>query len=62
MVEKIYFVDANAENLFEMLDLLVEKIPCFLETEFIEMNMMKVIINTREQDLRTVENFLAPFV
>lgn len=62
MVEKIYFVDVNAESLFEMLDLLVEKIPCFLETEFIEMNMMKVIINARVQDLRTVENFLAPFV
>lgn len=62
MVEKIYFVENTAPCLDEMLDLLIDTIPCFLEREFVEMDFSKITIKARVEDLRTVENFLAAFV
>lgn len=64
MVEKIYWVDRNDINvdLEEQLYALYMRIPCFVEIEDVEMNWAKVIIQAREEDLFTVEQYMAALV
>lgn len=62
MVEKIYFFDNRTENLDERLEELAAVIPCFIDREFIEMDWSKVTIQAREEDLATVERFLADLI
>ena len=62
MVEKIYFFDNRTENIDERLEELAIAIPCFIDREFIEMDWSKVTIQAREEDLATVERFLADLI
>ena len=64
MTEKIYWVDRNDINtdLEETLMALYMRIPCFVEIENVEMNWAKVTIQAREEDLFTVEQYMAGLV
>lgn len=64
MTEKIYWVDRNdiTNDLEETLTALYMRIPCFVEIENIEMNWAKVTIQAREEDLKTVEQYMAGLV
>ena len=64
MIEKIYYLDwSNKKKDIQevLLDLFVT-IPCFIQKEYIEMNYVKVTIKCREEDCRTVEQFIADLV
>lgn len=64
MTEKIYWVDRNdiTNDLEETLMALYMRIPCFVEIENVEMNWAKVTIQAREEDLETVERYMAGLV
>ena len=64
MTEKIYWVDRNdiINDLEETLMALYMRIPCFVEIENVEMNWAKVTIQAREEDLKTVEQYMAGLV
>lgn len=64
MTEKIYYVDRNniQVNLEKQLLALFMTIPCFVNIETIEMNWAKVTINARNEDLFTVEQYMAMMV
>ena len=64
MTEKIYWVDRNdiTNDLEETLTALYMRIPCFVEIENVEMNWAKVTIQAREEDLKTVEQYMAGLV
>lgn len=64
MTEKIYWVDRNdiTNDLEETLMALYMRIPCFVEIENVEMNWVKVTIQAREEDLETVERYMAGLV
>ena len=64
MTEKIYWIDRNDINndLEETLMALYMRIPCFIEIENVEMNWAKVTIQAREEDLETVEWYMAGLV
>ena len=64
MTEKIYWVDRNdiTTDLEETLMALYIRIPCFVEIENVEMNWVKVTIQAREEDLETVERYMAGLV
>lgn len=64
MTEKIYWVDRNdiTNDLDETLMALYMRIPCFVEIENVEMNWAKVTIQAREEDLFTVEQYMAGLV
>ena len=64
MTEKIYWVDRNdiTNDLDETLMALFMRIPCLVEIENVEMNWAKVIIQAREEDLETVERYMAGLV
>lgn len=63
MIEKIYFISEETANLlfFAAIDTLALKIPCFIDTE-VRAESVVLCINARQEDLATVEKFLAPFV
>lgn len=61
MVEKIYYIE-NTNALEVALEKLSEKIPCFINREYIEMNYSKITIHARVEDLATVETILALLV
>ena len=64
MTEKIYWVDRNdiTNDLEETLTALYMRIPCLVEIENVEMNWVKVTIQVREEDLFTVEQYMAGLV
>lgn len=64
MTEKIYWIDRNdiTNDLEETLMALYMRIPCFVEIENVEMNWAKVTIQAREEDLETVERYMAGLV
>ena len=64
MTEKIYWVDRNdiTNDLEETLMALYMRIPCFVKIENVEMNWAKVTIQAREEDLETVERYMAGLV
>ena len=64
MIEKIYYLDWNnkKKDIQEVLLDLFVTIPCFIQKEYIEMNYVKVTIKCREEDVRTVEQFIADLV
>ena len=64
MVEKIYYLDWNEkkEDIQNVLLKLFVTIPCFIQAEYIEINYVKVSIKCREEDVRTVELFIADLV
>ena len=61
MVEKIYYIE-NTNALEVALEKLSEKIPCFINREYVEMNYSKITIHARVEDLATVETVLAVLV
>ncbi len=64
MTEKIYWVDRNdiTADLEETLMALFMRIPCMVDIEDVEMNWAKVTINARNEDLATVEMYMAGLV
>ena len=61
MGKKTFYIENSAE-LDIVLETLKDKIPCFIEREYIEMNFSQVSIIARIEDWKTVENYLAPLV
>lgn len=61
MGKKTFYI-ANSEQLDEILLALKDRIPCFINREYIEMNFSQVEIVARIEDWATVENYLAPIV
>ena len=64
MTEKIYWVDRNdiTADLEETLMALFMRVPCMVDVEDVEMNWAKVTINARNEDLATVEMYMAGLV
>lgn len=60
MIEKIYWIE-NTNELEKALKKL-NCIPCFINREFVEMNYSKIIINARQEDLRTIEKIFSKIV
>ena len=61
MTKKVYFIE-NSSNLEDTLTLIENKFPCFLKRNLIEMNYSEVIIEARNEDIRSIEGLLAPLV
>lgn len=61
MTEKIYYIENSLELATALLNIEI-LIPCFIERNFIEMDYSKVVIIARNEDIATVERFLAPLV
>ena len=61
MTEKIYYIENSLELATALLSI-ENLIPCFIERNFIEMDYSKVVIIARNEDIATVERFLAPLV
>lgn len=61
MTEKIYYIENSLELATTLLKIEI-LIPCFIERNFIEMDYSKVVIIARNEDIATVERFLAPLV
>lgn len=61
MGKKTFYI-ANSEQLDEILLTLKDRIPCFINREYIEMDFSQVEIVARIEDWATVENYLAPIV
>lgn len=61
MTEKIYYIENSLELATALLSIEI-LIPCFIERNFIEMDYSKVVIIARNEDIATVERFLAPLV
>lgn len=61
MTEKIYYIE-NSLELATAIITIETVIPCFIERNFIEMDYSKVRIYARNEDITTVEKYLAPLV
>lgn len=61
MTEKIYYIENSLELATALLSIEI-LIPCFIERNFIEMDYSKVVIIARNEDIATVEKYLAPLV
>ena len=61
MTKKVYYIE-NTNALDTALACLADRIPCFINREFIEMNYSAVSICCRVEDLLTVEKVLAPLI
>ena len=61
MTKKVYYIENKAE-LDEALDKISKTFPCFIQSDFIEMNYSKVEINARVEDLASIERILAPLM
>lgn len=61
MTEKIYYIENSLELATALLNIEI-LIPCFIERNFIEIDYSKVVIIARNEDIATVERFLAPLV
>ena len=61
MLTKVYYIE-NSEALEKALNLIQETIPCFINSEFIEMNYSSVLIKARQEDFPFIEKTLAPLV
>ena len=61
MTEKIYYIENSLELATALLKIEI-LIHCFIERNFIEMDYSKVVIIARNEDIATVERFLAPLV
>ena len=61
MIKKVYYIE-NSVALDNALAKISEKLPCFVNREYIEMNYSEVTITAKEEDLATVELALALLV
>lgn len=61
MVEKIYYIE-NTNELADAMDAIEQGFPCFVERELIEMDYSKITIKAREEDIKHIEEILAPLV
>lgn len=61
MVEKIYYIE-NTNELNDAMDAIEQGFPCFTERELIEMDYSKITIKAREEDIKHIEEILAPLV
>ena len=61
MINKTYYIENSAE-LNNVLELIENTFPCFVEREFIEMNYSQISINARQEDIASIERMLAPLV
>lgn len=61
MTEKIYYIENSLELATALLSIEI-LIPCFIERNFIEMDYSKVVIIAKNEDIATVEKYLAPLV
>ena len=61
MTEKIYYIE-NTNELDNAMDKIENDFPCFTERELIEMNYSKITIKARTEDIKHIEDILAPLV
>lgn len=61
MTEKIYFIE-NTNALENAMAKIEHDYPCFTERELVEMNYSKITIKARTEDIRHIEDILAPLV
>lgn len=61
MKKSVYYIE-NSTTLQGVLATLEDIIPCFITREPIEMGWLEVSITARQEDLPTVEKYLAPLV
>lgn len=61
MTKATYYIE-NSGRLDIALEMLKDKIPCFIKREYIEMDYSEVTIIARSEDFPTVEKFLGPHV
>ena len=54
--------DDKFEEFEEVLEIVENAIPCFIEMVDVEMNFVEVTIKCREEDVTFVETSFAPFV
>ena len=61
MTTKCYFLD-NTDAAARAVDYLVNLIPCFIRELLVTKEGLTVTIEARDEDIRTVERILAPYV
>lgn len=61
MTTKCYFLD-NIDAAARAVDYLANLIPCFIRELLVTKEGLTVTIEARDEDIRTVERILAPYV
>jgi len=61
MVEVVYYIE-NGDKLQKAIDDIIYSFPCFVDTEIVEMNFLKVTIKARQEDIARIEKKLAIFM
>lgn len=61
MTTKCYFLD-NTDAAARAVDYLANLIPCFIRELLVTKEGLTVTIEARDEDIRTVERILAPYV
>lgn len=61
MTTKCYFLD-NSDAAARAVDYLINLIPCFIRELLLTKEGLTVTIEARDEDIRTVERILAPYV
>lgn len=61
MTTKCYFLD-NTDAAARAVDYLANLIPCFIHELLVTKEGLTVTIEARDEDIRTVERILAPYV
>lgn len=61
MEEKIYYIESSNE-LTDAMWIIENEYACFTEYENIEMNYVKITIQARTEDIKHIEEILAPLV
>lgn len=61
MTTKCYFLD-NTDAAARAVDYLANLIPCFIRELLVTKDGLTVTIEARDEDIRTVERILAPYV
>lgn len=62
MITKVYFILETEEDYNEVMDIIINSFPCFLDEEPIEFNYVEVTIKMREEDVASIEKILAKIV
>lgn len=61
MTKKVYFIE-NSSRLDMALAMIVDKFPCFVKRNFIEMDYSEISIKARNADISSIEWILAPLM
>lgn len=62
METKIYYVDGSIKANREALSKVTDIIPCFFQSTLVEMDYIECIFEVRQEDVATLEKYIAPLV